>query len=146
MGAIDWVSEINSAIGQPDHLVFESWASPQYSDTNLFSVITPINLPENDTSIFSHTRLINEGFTIFDPLPASCCIGSTGNIDGDPADIVDIADLTFLIDYLFINFPPLVCPEEGNVDGDSIGIIDISDLTFLIDHLFINFPPTASCQ
>ena len=77
---------------------------------------------------------------------SGCCRGSTGNIDDDPADIVDIADLTFLIDHLFINFPPLVCPEEGNVDGDPVGIVDIADLTFLIDHLFINFPPTKACR
>lgn len=76
----------------------------------------------------------------------NCCSGSTGNIDGDSNDIVDIADLTFLIDHLFINFPPLDCPIEGNVDGDMAGLIDIADLTFLIDHLFINFPPTAPCR
>ncbi len=59
---------------------------------------------------------------------------------------VDIADLTFLIDHLFINFPLLACREEGNIDGDPNGDVDIADLTFLIDHLFINFPPTADCQ
>lgn len=75
-----------------------------------------------------------------------CCVGSTGNIDGDVADIVDIADLTFLIDHLFINFPVLGYPAEGNVDGDSGDVVDIADLTSLIDHLFINFPPTAVCQ
>lgn len=73
-----------------------------------------------------------------------CCIGRTGNIDGDTFGTIDIADLTFLIDHLFINFPPLACSEDGNVDGD--GGIDIADLTALIDHLFINFPPTAVCK
>lgn len=72
----------------------------------------------------------------------SCCIGSTGNVDGDGG--VDISDLTFLIDHLFINFPEIPCVEEGNVDGD--GGIDISDLTFLIDHLFINFPDLPACR
>jgi len=73
-----------------------------------------------------------------------CCDGFTGNVDGDPEDRVDIADLTFLIDHLMINFPNLVCPGEGNVDGD--GGIDIADLTLLIDHLFINFPSLPACQ
>ena len=67
---------------------------------------------------------------------SGCCTGSTGNVDGDGG--VDIADLTFLIDHLFINFPDLLCDDEGNVDND--GGVDIADLTFLIDHLFINFP------
>jgi len=70
-----------------------------------------------------------------------CCLFFTGNVDGEGG--VDIADLTFLIDHLFINFPPIDCPEEGNVDGD--GGIDIADLTFLIDHLFINFPSLPPC-
>ena len=70
-----------------------------------------------------------------------CCLFFTGNVDGEGG--VDIADLTFLIDHLFINFPELPCDEEGNVDGD--GGIDIADLTFLIDHLFINFPSLPDC-
>jgi len=72
---------------------------------------------------------------------SSCCIGSTGNVDGDGG--VDIADLTFLIDHLFINFPDVGCSEEGNIDG--AGGTDIADLTFLIDHLFINFPDLPAC-
>ena len=76
----------------------------------------------------------------------SCCYGITGNINCDPGDIVDIADLTALIDHLFISFAPLCCPEEGNVNGDPGNIVDIADLTALIDHLFINFAPTAPCQ
>ena len=71
----------------------------------------------------------------------SCCQGTTGNIDNDRG--VDIADLTFLIDHLYINFPAIPCPEEGNIDG--LGGVDIADLTFLIDHLFINFPDLG-CQ
>jgi len=75
-----------------------------------------------------------------------CCDGLAGNIDGDPFDRTDIADLTFLIDHIFINFPPLPCKAEGNIDGDPNGVVDIADLTFLIDHLFINFPQPAPCQ
>lgn len=77
---------------------------------------------------------------------ACCCVGSRGNVDGDPGDIVDIADLTFLIDHLFIGFVPVSCPAESNIDGDSGGVVDIADLTLLIDHLFINFPALANCQ
>jgi len=76
------------------------------------------------------------------PTGGSCCVGSTGNIDGDGE--VNIADLTFLIDHLFITLLPLPCIAEANIDGS--GGIDIADLTFLIDHLFINLPPTAVCQ
>jgi hypothetical protein len=63
-----------------------------------------------------------------------CCSGTTGNVDGDPDDVVDISDLSFLIDYLFFTGVPPVCTGEGDIDIS--GSIDISDLTLLTDHLF----------
>jgi PKD repeat protein len=73
----------------------------------------------------------------------SCCVGTPGNVDNDPLQGVDIADLTTLVDHLFISFVPLACPDEGNVDG--IGGVDIGDLTALVDHLFISFTPLGGC-
>jgi len=75
---------------------------------------------------------------------ACCCTGITGNIGNDIDGNIDIADLTFLVDHLFISFPELDCPGKGNIDGD--GGIDIADLTALIDHLFISFPETSMCN
>jgi len=74
-----------------------------------------------------------------------CCAGSTGNVDCDGSDGVDISDLSGLIDFLYISFTPLCCPDEANVDGDSGGGIDISDLSALIDYLYISFTPPAPC-
>ncbi|UCC44503.1 MAG: S8 family serine peptidase [Candidatus Zixiibacteriota bacterium] len=74
-----------------------------------------------------------------------CCQGMTGNVDFDPDDIADIADLTKIINYLFISFETIPCPEEANCDGDPEGIIDIGDLTALIDYLFITFEPLPQC-
>jgi plastocyanin len=75
--------------------------------------------------------------------PSSCCEGITGNVDADPADQVDIGDLTTLIAYLYIppNPEPL-CFEEANIDGDINGQVDIGDLTALIAYLYI--PPNTS--
>jgi len=78
--------------------------------------------------------------------PAGCCVGLTGNIDGDPDDIVDINDITRLISYLFMSGPPPVCMEEGNIDGDPDGVIDIGDVSRLIDYLFVSFAPPAPCR
>ena len=72
--------------------------------------------------------------------------GVCGNLDCDPGNTVDIADLTILIDHLFINFEPLCSPLGlSNVDCDPNNTVDIADLTVLIDHLFINFTPLC-CQ
>jgi len=78
--------------------------------------------------------------------PTSCCVGLTGNVDGDPSEMVDLGDLTALIDYLFISFTPPACMEEANCDGSIDGLVDLGDLTTLIDYLFISFTPPAPCQ
>jgi hypothetical protein len=75
-----------------------------------------------------------------------CCIGLAGNTDCDPDDIVDIGDLTRLIDYLYISNDPLCCYEEGNADGDPGGVVDIGDLTDMIDYLYISNDPPKPCQ
>lgn len=78
--------------------------------------------------------------------PGVCCWRSTGNIDMDPMDGVDISDLSELLGYLYIDFQPLTCQTTANTDGDPGGGVDISDLARLIDYLYINFTPLACCQ
>lgn len=78
--------------------------------------------------------------------PDRCCERLTGNVNNDPADFVDIGDLTDLIWFLFLEGPLPACPAEANIDGDVSGIIDIGDLTALIDYLFITFTPPAECR
>ncbi|RME23711.1 MAG: hypothetical protein D6800_09500 [Candidatus Zixiibacteriota bacterium] len=65
-----------------------------------------------------------------------------GDIDNSGGNI-DIADLTMLVDHLFISFNPLPIPQAADVDAN--GLVDVADLTKLIDHLFINFVP-LTCQ
>jgi len=81
-----------------------------------------------------------------------CCIGGRGNVtlvpNCDPTDqSVDIADLTDLIDHLFINFTPLCCEDEADVAplSGADGSVDVGDVSVLIDYLFINFPTLSSC-
>jgi len=90
----------------------------------LFSVIgqTAADESASGTLRLQHGFLQNFG-------SQGCCVGVTGNIDCDPGSVVDIADLTVLIDYLFISLAPLCCREEGNIDGDTQGVVDIADLT-----------------
>lgn len=76
----------------------------------------------------------------------NCCIGVRGNVDCSAGDIIDIADLTLLVDHLFLTNPPLCCAEEGNVDASPGGQIDIADLTSLVSYLFITGELPAACQ
>ncbi len=83
---------------------------------------------------------------------SSCCVGtSVGNMDCVPG-IVDMGDLTVLIDHLFISLDPLCCTAEGDVDlsgqpdpESNPACVDMGDLTVLIDHLFISLAPLPAC-
>ncbi len=75
---------------------------------------------------------------------ADCCIGTRGNIDGDPGDNCDISDLTYLISFLFGGGPAPVCFDEADINDS--GGIDISDNTYLIDFLFGGGPPPIACH
>src|SRR5439155_653268 len=52
---IEWIQRVKAAIGRPQHSIFQSWlVTSGKSDI-------AVNLPETDTAVWSHTRLINEG-------------------------------------------------------------------------------------
>lgn len=59
--------------------------------------------------------------------------------DMDHSHNCDIADLSRLIDYLYISFTPITPLKVADLDGDCH--VDISDLTRLIDRLYISFKP-----
>ncbi len=75
--AVKWTRLVKSAIDEPDHSVFQSWAIvftkrtyekiPREELVREYEKRTqkiPVNLPENDPSVHSHTRLIIEGLGI----------------------------------------------------------------------------------
>jgi hypothetical protein len=75
-----------------------------------------------------------------------CCVGLTGNVNCDESDEVDISDITFLIDNLYLTHKPLCCLEESNTSGDEEKTIDITDITALIDYLYIDHKELPACQ
>jgi hypothetical protein len=78
-----------------------------------------------------------------DAVPWSCCHGTVGNTDCDPDGGVDIADLSRLIDHLFVSLQPLCCPDAAQYD--SAPAIDIADLTRMIESLFIFITDPPPC-
>jgi len=79
-----------------------------------------------------------------DACDVGCCVEPTrGNVDGDVNDQINVADLTYLVDYLFRGGPPPPCPEEGDVNGDDN--TNVADLTYLVDYLFRGGPAPPPC-
>ncbi len=72
----------------------------------------------------------------------SCCTGIRGNADNDPLDAINVADLTFLVNFVFKGGDYYECEEEANVDG--FDIVNIADLVYLVNYVFKGgFPPPA---
>jgi hypothetical protein len=64
-----------------------------------------------------------------------------GDIDGSGG--IDVADLTYIVDYLFRGGPTPPCDEEADPDGS--GGTDVADLTYIVDYLFRGGPPPLPC-
>jgi hypothetical protein len=58
---MEWIETVNDGIGRPLHVIFQSWQGPAASGRHE----VPINLPEDDPDVYSHTRLILEGLDVF---------------------------------------------------------------------------------
>ena len=74
-----------------------------------------------------------------------CCLGNRGDINGDGID-ADIADLIYLVDYMFQGGPDLPCAQEANVNGDPDEAIDIADLIYLVTFMFNTGPAPYPCD
>ena len=60
---MNWVTFVNDADLAYDHSIYQSWVFPVYT-TGYGPNEIPINLPEDDPAVYSHTRLINEALSI----------------------------------------------------------------------------------
>ncbi|UCC43786.1 MAG: VCBS repeat-containing protein, partial [Candidatus Zixiibacteriota bacterium] len=105
-----------------------------------------------ESSVFTNNDVSDASFVI----EVGCCIGTRGNFQSvgecdDAEQVVDISDLTSMIDYLFINYTRICCEEEGDIapaidGGIPDEVIDMSDLTAMIDVLFITYPALPPCN
>ena len=60
-----------------------------------------------------------------------------GNANGD--GLVDVGDVIYLINYLFVGGPAPNPLESGDANCD--GLVDIVDVVYLINYLFVGGPP-----
>ncbi|MCK4403706.1 MAG: hypothetical protein KAW02_01325 [candidate division Zixibacteria bacterium] len=63
--------------------------------------------------------------------------GMLGDVTGDT--LVELADVVFILNYLFKGGPPPNPPAAGDVNGDCF--IGLSDIIWLINYLFRSGPP-----
>ena len=121
------------------------WIGPYTSGSSCNIEYAFSSMGSYDVSV--RTKDIWDATTDFSPtssVTVGCCVGDRGNIDGDPADGVDIGDLVYLVAYSFTSGPPPPCFEEADVDG-SLGL-DIGDLVYMVAYSFTGGPAPVSCM
>ncbi|MCK4625156.1 MAG: VCBS repeat-containing protein [Phycisphaerae bacterium] len=67
-----------------------------------------------------------------------------GDIDGSGTLPIDIADLVYLVDFMFNSGPEPPIMDAADVDGSGVLPIDIADLVYLVDYMF-NEGPEPTC-
>ena len=83
-------------------------------------------------------------------IPVGCCEnrGNADGVIGPSGDPVDVADVTYLVAYLWLGGPDPVCAEEGNVDG-IVGAsgepTDVADVTYAVAYLWLGGPAPPPC-
>ena len=78
-----------------------------------------------------------------------CCglynAGMTGNTNCSEDGKVTLADISTLIDRIYISQELLCCEANGNANGSPDGLLTLSDISRLIDHVYISKAPAAPC-
>ena len=122
------------------------------SSEGTFSIDTTCTNPYNHPILVDSTlhpiRPEFQGAII--TVEGNCCGlytgGVTGNTDCDPGGNRDLADITRLIDRVYISQRSLSCEANGNTDGSSDGEINLSDITRLIDFVYVSHRELSACQ
>ncbi len=73
-----------------------------------------------------------------DYTPGKIVVTQCAHGDVDCNGTINVADLTFLVNYLFQGGP---APDSRGGDVDGSGFIQVADVTYLVDYLFRGGPP-----
>ena len=114
----------------------------------------PINMMPGDSQYVLIKMAVGQGENRLESITAmkeilnatETCCHLRGDINHQDSPPIDISDLVYLINYMFLGGPAPVCLEEGNVDADQGGWIDIADLVYLINYSFLGGPAPPPCQ
>ena len=72
-----------------------------------------------------------------------CCVSMRGNINNSADNLIDIADLVYLVNYAYGGGAEPPCFEEADVDAN--GVIDVVDIIYLINYMYIEGAEPLPC-
>ncbi len=123
------------------HLVSGPGTITKINDSCALWSYTPsiADVGASQSIIVQVTDICNCGLCTVDLFFTEC--RQRGNVDN--AGGINVADLTYLVAYLFEDGPAPPCEDDGNVDGD--GGINVADLNYLAAYLFLNGAAPPPC-
>lgn len=138
----DWYRNISDSGSFPDSTTFilQSDTLPGYeAGRSIQAAFADLDFDGDDDILLGEE---NGGLTYF-MKTGTCCIGIRGNIDNSQDQSVDVSDVIYLVDYMFLNpaGPEPECLIEADVDNSSY--IEIADLLILVDYVFFVPPGPA---
>ncbi len=120
---------------------------PDWAGAQCFTVLldtdrdTVPDVVDNCVDDYNPDQADTDGDQIGDACDGCCVPPSVGDVD--QSGMVDITDISVLIDNQFLSLTPLVCEQEGDVDFSET--VDITDLSVLIDNQFLTLTPLSPC-
>lgn len=108
----------------------------------IYSVLTSVMNGDED-ELRANVLAARQWFQIHVASICNCCLGSTGDIDGNGIG-PDIADLVYVVNFIFNGGPEPPCLAETDVDGNGDGP-DIADLVYLVNYMFNAGPAPSIC-
>ena len=73
------------------------------------------------------------------------CCNNRADINHDGQPNPDIADLIYMVTFMFQEGPPPPCMEEADINGDGSESPDIADLIYLVTYMFQEGPAPVPC-
>jgi PKD repeat protein len=96
---------------------------------------------EVDTIKDVYSLELTSGTLSYEPVFYSGTIGTKAVIRGDAnySQSINVADIAYMVDYLFGSGPPPVTIQSGDAEFDYV--INVSDIMYLVEYLFGSGPP-----
>ncbi len=89
----------------------------------------------------------NAASVVYDSIIANCCEGLRGNLVGDlNADGITVADINYIVDFLWRGGPEPPCWDEANVNGSTNMSINVADVVYMVRWLWQGGAAAPHCM
>jgi len=96
-----------------------------------------------EASDLNSGSVVEAGVDAFDVNVYECATYICGDVSGD--GLVELADVVYLINYLYKNdLPPQCAPTTACADPNSDGVVEVGDVVYLINYLYKSGTPPCN--